>query len=151
MAEEIIQGDIKWTEKFSSSKCYCVRQLSLILICPLAHILIMRGIHSNSQNTMMPQQIEHKDSEWRVWLCSEKWIMRIKLFFWSLYWWVFFLIYTEMPFRQDLLSPSLNRLVFSANCNTPSGNNERNSIGEFIHVPPDIIELKILAINILIS
>lgn len=33
---------------------------ALILICPLGHVLMMRGMHSSSKNAMVPQQIEYK-------------------------------------------------------------------------------------------
>ncbi len=36
---------------------------ALLLICPLGHLLMMRGMHSNSEKTMVPQQIEYKKDE----------------------------------------------------------------------------------------
>ena len=33
---------------------------ALLLICPVGHIWMMRGMHSNSEETMNPRQIEHK-------------------------------------------------------------------------------------------
>lgn len=37
--------------------------IALILICPLGHLLMMRGMHSKSDETMVPRQIEHKNEE----------------------------------------------------------------------------------------
>jgi hypothetical protein len=37
--------------------------IALILICPLGHVLMMRGMHSKSGETMVPRQIEHKSDE----------------------------------------------------------------------------------------
>jgi hypothetical protein len=36
---------------------------ALLLICPLGHLLMMRGMHSNSEENMVPRQIEHKNDE----------------------------------------------------------------------------------------
>ena len=36
---------------------------ALLLICPLGHLLMMRGMHSNSEKKMVPRQIEHKNDE----------------------------------------------------------------------------------------
>ena len=36
---------------------------ALLLICPLGHLLMMRGMHSNSEKSMVPRQIEHKNDE----------------------------------------------------------------------------------------
>jgi hypothetical protein len=33
---------------------------ALILICPLGHIFMMKGMHSNSKENMVPQRIKHK-------------------------------------------------------------------------------------------
>ena len=36
---------------------------ALLLICPLGHLLMMRGMHSNSEEHMAVRQIEHKKDE----------------------------------------------------------------------------------------
>jgi hypothetical protein len=36
---------------------------ALLLICPVGHLLMMRGMHSNSEETMVPRQIEHKSDK----------------------------------------------------------------------------------------
>ncbi len=36
---------------------------ALLLICPLGHLLMMRGMHTNSEKTMVPRQIEYKKDE----------------------------------------------------------------------------------------
>ena len=36
---------------------------ALILICPLGHLWMMRGKHSNSGDKMVARQIEHKQDE----------------------------------------------------------------------------------------
>jgi hypothetical protein len=36
---------------------------ALLLICPLGHLLMMRGMHSNSKEHMATRQIEHKNDE----------------------------------------------------------------------------------------
>ena len=36
---------------------------ALLLICPLGHLLMMRGMHSNSEEHMTARQIEHKNDE----------------------------------------------------------------------------------------
>jgi hypothetical protein len=36
---------------------------ALFLICPVGHLLMMRGMHSNSKETMVPRQIEYKNDE----------------------------------------------------------------------------------------
>ncbi len=37
---------------------------ALLIICPVGHLLMMRGMHSNSaETTMVPQQIEYKNDE----------------------------------------------------------------------------------------
>jgi hypothetical protein len=37
---------------------------ALLLICPVGHLLMMRGMHSNSEKTMVPRQIEYKKDEY---------------------------------------------------------------------------------------
>jgi hypothetical protein len=36
---------------------------ALLIICPVGHLLMMRGMYSNSEETMVPLQIEHKNDE----------------------------------------------------------------------------------------
>ncbi len=36
---------------------------ALLVICPVGHLLMMRGMHSNSKETMVPRQIEYKKDE----------------------------------------------------------------------------------------
>ena len=36
---------------------------ALILICPLGHLWMMRGMHSNSGDKMVTRQIEHKQDQ----------------------------------------------------------------------------------------
>ena len=36
---------------------------ALLLICPVGHLLMMRGMHSSSEKTMVPRQIEYKKDE----------------------------------------------------------------------------------------
>jgi hypothetical protein len=36
---------------------------ALLVICPVGHLLMMRGMHSNSEKTMVPRQIEYKKDE----------------------------------------------------------------------------------------
>jgi len=36
---------------------------AFMLICPVGHLLMMRGMHSNSEETMVQRQIEHKNDE----------------------------------------------------------------------------------------
>ncbi len=36
---------------------------ALILICPVGHLLMMRGMHSKSEETMVARQIEYKSDE----------------------------------------------------------------------------------------
>jgi hypothetical protein len=36
---------------------------ALILICPVGHLLMMRGMHSNSEKSMVLRQIEHKNED----------------------------------------------------------------------------------------
>ena len=36
---------------------------ALFIICPVGHLLMMRGMHSNSEESMVPRQIEHKNDE----------------------------------------------------------------------------------------
>lgn len=36
---------------------------ALILICPVGHLLMMRGMHSNAEENALPQQIEYKNDE----------------------------------------------------------------------------------------
>ena len=36
---------------------------ALLLICPLGHLMMMRGMHSNSEESMVPRQIEYKKDE----------------------------------------------------------------------------------------
>ena len=36
---------------------------ALLVIYPVGHLLMMRGMHSNSKETMVPRQIEHKSDE----------------------------------------------------------------------------------------
>ncbi len=36
---------------------------ALLLICPVGHLLMMRGMHSNTEETMIPRQIEYKNDE----------------------------------------------------------------------------------------
>ena len=36
---------------------------ALLLICPVGHLLMMRGMHSNSEKNMVPLQIEHKNDK----------------------------------------------------------------------------------------
>ena len=36
---------------------------ALLIICPVGHLLMMRGMHSNSEETMVPLQIDNKNDE----------------------------------------------------------------------------------------
>ena len=36
---------------------------ALLLICPLGHLLMMRGMNSSAEDDMLSQQIEHKRDE----------------------------------------------------------------------------------------
>jgi hypothetical protein len=36
---------------------------ALLIICPVGHLLMMRGMHSNSEENMVPRQIEYKNDE----------------------------------------------------------------------------------------
>ena len=36
---------------------------ALLVICPVGHLLMMRRMHSNSEENMVPRQIEHKNDE----------------------------------------------------------------------------------------
>jgi hypothetical protein len=36
---------------------------ALLLICPLGHLLLMRGMHANAKDNTVPRQIEHKRDE----------------------------------------------------------------------------------------
>ena len=36
---------------------------ALLLICPLGHLLMMRGMHSNTEDHMVTRQIERKQDE----------------------------------------------------------------------------------------
>ncbi|MBT8364729.1 MAG: DUF2933 domain-containing protein [Deltaproteobacteria bacterium] len=36
---------------------------ALFLICPVGHLLMMRGMHSNSKDNLVPRQIEYKNDE----------------------------------------------------------------------------------------
>jgi len=36
---------------------------ALLVICPVGHLLMMRGMHANSKKTMVPRQIEYKKDE----------------------------------------------------------------------------------------
>ena len=36
---------------------------ALLVICPVGHLLMMRGMHSKSEENMVPRQIEHKSDE----------------------------------------------------------------------------------------
>ncbi len=41
----------------------CWGYYAFMLICPVGHLLMMRGMHSNSEETMVQRQIEHKNDE----------------------------------------------------------------------------------------
>jgi hypothetical protein len=36
---------------------------ALLVICPVGHLLMMRGMNSNSEENMVPRQIEYKNDE----------------------------------------------------------------------------------------
>jgi hypothetical protein len=36
---------------------------ALLIICPVGHLLMMRGMHSNTEKSMVPRQIEYKKDE----------------------------------------------------------------------------------------
>ena len=48
---------------------------ALLVICPVGHLLMMRGMHSNSEKTMVPRQIEYKKDE--SWIHGFSWGLKV--------------------------------------------------------------------------